>query len=146
MPYDLNMQQEIISIPPIAATGEGATLTVADIGHWVPGAMPVDIRAVSFVVTLTCTVTPPVIDFYRLPDASNEAGRVLIARLTGLIGSWIEGNVIYKMVENVQIKPGEEIQCECSTAPTAGAGHACVLFTHSSANPASNTNMIVSTT
>lgn len=143
--YSDGFQQEAIT-PIVSTTGEGVTLTAVDIGHWVPGLMPVDIRGVSFVVTLTCTVTPPVIDFYRLPDASNEAGRVLIARLTGLIGSWIEGNVIYKFVENVQIKPGEGIQAECSTAPTAGAGIACIAFTPSSDQPLNNLNMLVSTT
>ena len=143
MSYADQMEQEIISAITIA-TGEGAALTAAaDIGVFVPGLQPVEIRGVGIVVTTTATVTAPVVNFYSRPDASNDAGRVLIHSLTAPLANWIEGNVIYEMLnENAIIRPGGDFIAEVATTATAGNGHVTILFNPSWEMPVNNTNMI----
>lgn len=142
MAYDHQMDQLVISAITIA-TGEGAALTAAaDIGVFAPGLQPVEVRGVAVVVTLTATVTAPVVDFYRRPTASSDTNRVLIKRLNPALANWVEGNVIYADVDGTIIKPGEDIIAEVSTTATAGNGHACIMIAPDWDTPANNAKMI----
>lgn len=143
MAYADQMEQHIMSAITVA-TGEGAALTAAaDIGVYAPGLMPVEIRGVAIVVTTTATVTAPIVNFYRRPEASNDAGRVLIHSLTSLLANWIEGNVIYAMLdENAYIAPGEDFIAEVATPATAGNGHVVCMFSTSWEMPVNNAEMI----
>lgn len=142
MSYPHQMEQEIISAITIA-TGEGASLAAAaDIGVFAPGLQQIEIRGVALVVTLTATVTPPVVDFYRRPTASLDTNRVLIKRLNPTLAQAIEGNVIYADVDGTVIKPGEDVIAEVSTAATAGNAHAVIMFYPDWENPLNNTRMV----
>lgn len=142
MSYSDQMDQLLISDRTVA-TNQGASLAAAaDIGAWVPGLQPIEVRGVAVVVSTTATTTAPVVDFYRRPTVGSDTNRVLIKRLNPVLAQWLAGNVIYADVEGTHINPGEDLIAEVSTAAAAGNGHVCVMFQTRWQNPANNTRMI----
>lgn len=142
MAYDHQMDQLLIS-DRVAATNAGVVTTaVAKIAAWAPCLQPIEVRGVAFVFTTAATVTAAVIDFYRRPTIGSDTNRVLIKRLNATLGQEIIGNVIYADVEGTTIAPGEDIIAEVSTASTAGAGHAFIMYQTKWQQPLNNTKMI----
>lgn len=145
MAYDHQMQQHRMDAPPITGLGVAITGT-PDLGVYAPALQPIVVRGVAFVVTTTCTVTPPVINFYRQLSPGVEAGRVLLKSITGLIGAFDAGEVVYAHIDSVAIPPGEAVQAEVGTSPTAGAGFAVIMFQPKWDSPLNNLKMTLSTT
>lgn len=151
MAYDHDMLQHRMDSP--AITGVGIAITgTPDMGVWAPGLQPVELRGVAFVVTTICTVTPPVINFYKQVTPGVEASRVLIKSITGLLAAFdAVGKVVYADIDgtavlNATVNPGEAIQAEIGTSPTAGAGFCVIMVQPKWQNPGNNTKMSRSTT
>lgn len=151
MAYDHQMDQFRLDSAPITGLGISVVGT-PDMGTWSPGLQPVELRGVAFVVTTVCTVTPPVINFYKEVSPGVEGGRVLIKSITGLLAAFdTVGKVIYADIDgtaalNATVNPGEAIQAEVGTSPTAGAGFCVIMVQPKWQQPANNTRMSRSTT
>lgn len=151
MAYDHGMMQQRMDSNPV--TGIGLALGAgADLGSFAPGLQPIEVRGLAIVVTVACTVTAPVIGLYKRPVAGAVGSAVLIKSLTALLAAFdTAGKVVYSFMDDTSlndlvIRPGEDVFCEVITPPTAGSAFAVLMYQPQWDQPLNNTKMTASTT
>lgn len=109
-----------------------------------PGLQPLEVVAISFVVTTAMTVTAAVISVKYRPVAGAASNEVTIGTITIPTSGAAAGKVIYKRVTPYKCAPGGDITYELVTASTAGAGALSIEVNDATENPADNSNMVAS--
>lgn len=101
------------------------TVTVASTGDKKTFAIPFNctVLRVGFIVTAAFTVTAAVIEFDRRPTPGSDTGRGAgdVGILTAPTAAQAIGRTLYDDVQ-VDLKGGEEVVVEVTTAATAGDG------------------------
>jgi len=95
--------------------------TADNLASFVPGTIPMIIRRATAVITVATTVSDTVIDIKRRPTAGSVTGEVVIDTITVPFGA--QGKATTTPALDTEIKPGEELVAEVTSASTAGDGH-----------------------
>jgi hypothetical protein len=127
-------------------TNATAFTSTGDKARWSPGYQPVNIRAVSLVITTAFTVTPAVVNFTTQPTGGSNSGiSAGDIAILNILTSYVGGQVVYKDNLAKRVNPGSSVVVNCGTASTAGAADICLTVEPSWETPANNTKMQLTT-